>query len=116
MLRFLADVCFKGSIFRALQRGNPQLDIVRAQDVGLDGAPDPRVLAWAAEEGRLVLSHDVNTLIGHANDRTRSGQSMPGLVEVPRWMPVGQAVGDILILADCSREGEWEGQILFLPL
>ena len=67
MLRFLADVCFNGSVFRALQRSNPQLDIVRAQDVGLNGEPDPRVLAWAAEQGRLVLSHDVNTLIVTVN-------------------------------------------------
>ncbi len=116
MLRFLADVCFNGSVFRALQRGSPRLDIVRAQDVGLNGATDPRVLAWAAEQRRLVLSHDVNTLIGYANERTRLGQPMPGLIEVPRTMSVGQAVEDILILADCSDEGECEGQIIFLPL
>jgi len=116
VLRFVADVCFNGSVFRALQRSNPHLDIVRAQDVGLNGATDPRVLAWAAEQGRLVLSHDVNTLIGFANDRTRSGQRMPGLIEVPRSMSIARAVEDILILADCSAEGECEGQIIFLPL
>ena len=84
--------------------------------MGLNGATDPRFLAWAAEQGRLVLSHDVNTLIGFANDRTRAGQPMPGLIEVPRSMSVAQAVEDILILADCSDEGECEGQIIFLPL
>ena len=116
MLRFLADVCFNGSVFRALRRSSPQLDIVRAQDVGLNGATDPHVLAWAAEQGRLVLSHDVNTLIGYANDRTSSGQRMPGLIEAPRSMSVGRAVEDILILTDCSQEGEWERRIVFLPL
>ena len=25
-------------------------------------------------------------------------------------------VTDILILAECSREGEWEGQVVYLPL
>jgi hypothetical protein len=116
VLRFLADVCFNGSVFRALQRSNPHLDIVRAQDVGLQRAPDPLLLAWAAEQGRLVLSHDVKTLIDYANDRTRSGLPMPGLIEVPRSMSVGPAAEDILVLAKCSREGEWEGQIIFLPL
>ncbi len=31
-------------------------------------------------------------------------------------MSVAQAVEDLLILADCSHEDEWEGQIIFLPL
>jgi hypothetical protein len=116
LLRFLADICFSGAVYRGIKRHNPLVDIVRAQDVGMDGAPDPLILAWAAENGRLVLSHDVNTLIGYANDRTRSGQPMPGLVEVPHWMAIGAAVEDILILAECSDEHEWDGQIIFLPL
>jgi hypothetical protein len=41
----------------------------------------------------------------------------PHLVHViPRRGPVGQAIEDLLLLAECSREGEWEGQIRCLPL
>lgn len=116
MLRFLADECFHGDIVRALVSRQRELNLVRVQDVGLDGAKDPEVLAWAAGEGRLVLSHDVNTLVGHAHARTRAGQSMPGPVEVPRTISIGHAVPDILILAEGSREGEWEGQVVCLPL
>jgi predicted nuclease of predicted toxin-antitoxin system len=116
VLRFLADECFNGDIFRALKARSPTLDAVRVQDVGLDGAHDRDVLSWVADRGRLVLSHDVNTLIAYANQRTRAGQPMPGVVEVPRTISIGDAVEDILILAECSREGEWEGQIIYLPL
>ena len=41
---------------------------------------------------------------------------MPGVFEISRNMPIGAAVEDILLLAECSREGEWEGQIRYLPL
>ncbi len=41
---------------------------------------------------------------------------MPGIVEVPQSMPIGQAIDDILLLAAASRDGEYEGQILYLPL
>ena len=27
-----------------------------------------------------------------------------------------QAIEDILLLAECSRDGEWEGQVIYLPL
>ncbi len=48
MLRLVADENFNGDIVRALFLRRPDLDVVRVQDVGLAGADDPRVLAWAA--------------------------------------------------------------------
>jgi hypothetical protein len=41
---------------------------------------------------------------------------MPGVVEIPWHLPVGRAIEEILLLAECSRDGEWEGQIIYLPL
>ena len=31
-------------------------------------------------------------------------------------VPIGLAIEEVLLLAECSLEGEWEGQIRFLPL
>lgn len=36
--------------------------------------------------------------------------------EVSRKVPVGQAIEDLLLIAECSQEGEWEGQVRYLPL
>jgi hypothetical protein len=55
MLRFAADENFNNDIVWGLLRRNPQLNIVRIQDAGLAGADDPTVLAWAADEGRILL-------------------------------------------------------------
>jgi hypothetical protein len=41
---------------------------------------------------------------------------MPGVFEVSRAVPVGQAIEDILLLAEYSLDGEWEGQVRYLPL
>jgi hypothetical protein len=41
---------------------------------------------------------------------------MPGVFEVRSVAPVGQAIDDLILLAECSFEGEWEGQVHFLPL
>jgi hypothetical protein len=41
---------------------------------------------------------------------------MPGVFEVSRAVPIGQAIEDILLLFECSLEKEWEGQIYYLPL
>ncbi|MEB3267814.1 MAG: DUF5615 family PIN-like protein [Leptolyngbya sp.] len=116
MTSFLADENFNNQIVRGIRRQNPHIDIVRVQDVDLSGADDPTVLAWAAAAGRITLTHDVATMIAFANQRIQAALSMPGLFEVNRRVPVGLAIEEITLIAECSLEGEWEGQIRFLPL
>ena len=41
---------------------------------------------------------------------------MPGVFEVNRSVPIGRAIEDILLLAECSLDGEWDGQVRYLPL
>ncbi len=62
MLKLAADENFNNDIIRGLLRRKPDLDIVRIQDVGLSGADDPTVLEWAAQEGRILLTHDSRQL------------------------------------------------------
>jgi Domain of unknown function (DUF5615) len=116
MLRLLADENFNNQIIRGILRRNPDVDIMRVQDVGLIEADDPTVLAWAAQNRRVVLTHDVATMTNFAYERMQAGLEMPGLFEVSRRVPVGLAIEELLLIAECSLEGEWEGQVRFLPL
>ena len=112
----LADENFDNDIIRGLLRRRPGLDIQRVQDVGLSGASDPAVLQWAAQEQRILLTHDVSTVTHYAYQRIEAGLSMPGVIKVSPALPVGQVIEDILLLAELSLEGEWEGRIIYLPL
>lgn len=116
MLRFAADENFNNAILRGLVRRNPDLDIVRVQDVGLSGVDDPGILEWSAQEGRILLTHDVSTITRYAYDRIRAKQPMPGVFEVGRNVSIREAIEDILLIAECSTEDEWEGQVRYLPL
>jgi hypothetical protein len=80
------------------------------------GAPDEEVLQWAAQEGRLVLTHDVSTMTAAAWARVRAGLPMPGLIEVSSEASVGRAIDEIRLVIVASRPGEHEGRVLFLPL
>lgn len=99
-----------------LLNANPNLDIVCVQDAGLRAADDPTVLEWAAREGRILLTHDVQTMTRYAYERVKQGKATPGIVEVPDTLPIGRAVDEILLVAECVRAGEWEGQVRYLPL
>jgi len=116
MLRLLADENFDNDIVRGVLRRNPEVDLVRVQDVGLTGVEDPEVLAWAAQEGRVLLSHDVATITKYAYERVEAGLPMPGVFEVSQIVPIGVVIDDVLLIAEVSLEDEWEGQVLYLPL
>ena len=116
MLLLVADENFNNDIVRGLLRRKPDLDIVRVQDVGLRGDEDPVILEWAANEGRVVLTQDAATMTYFAYERVRAGKLMPGVIEVADDLPIKQVINDILLLSEYSDRGEWEGQIIHLPL
>jgi hypothetical protein len=115
-IRLLADENFNHRIVRGLVRRISGLDIVSVQEAGLSGASDAEVLAWAATEQRIVLTHDVSTMSRDAIQRVEAGLSMPGVIECPRSVPIGAAIEDLFLVAECSIEGEWRDTILYLPL
>ena len=92
------------------------MDVLRVQDAGLIGADDPEILAWAAEEDRILLTHDAATVPDFAYERIRAGAAMPGVIEVSRQMPIGQAVEDLLLVMEAGRPEDWDNQVIYLPL
>jgi hypothetical protein len=116
MLLLVADENFNNDIVRGLLRKKPDLDIVRVQEVGLRGANDSAILEWAANEGRVVLTHDAATMTYYAYERVRAGLSMPGVIEVADDLSLGRVIEDILLVAEYRNKGEWENQVIYLPL
>ena len=116
MLLLVSDENFNNDIVRGLLRRNPDLDIVRVQDVGLRGKEDPEILEWAANEDRVVLTHDAATMAYFAYQRVKAGLSMPGVIEVADDLPIKQVIEDILLMAETSERHEWEGRVIYLPL
>ncbi len=116
MTRFLADENFNFDIIEGLLRRDPDIDLIRAQDVNLAQTPDPIVLERAAEMGRVLLTHDYDDMPFYIDERLRAGLPMPGVAQVPWNMPLGPAIDDLLLLIGCSLEYEWENQVRYLPL
>jgi predicted nuclease of predicted toxin-antitoxin system len=115
-VKLLADENLDNDILRGLLRRRPALDILRVQDVGFSGADDPTVLAWAAGEGRIVLTHDAATMVRYAYARVDRGEAMPGVVIISQSLAIAAVIEEVLLLVDASSEGEWAGRVVFLPL
>ena len=116
MLRLLADENLNGDIVRGLLLRQPKFDVVRAQEVGLSAAEDPEVLAWAAENNRIVVTYDRATMPDFAYERIVAGEQMPGLFLLNDRLSVGQAIDEILLIDSCTEQVEWNGLVVHLPV
>ena len=116
MIRLAIDEDFNGIILRGLRRKDPLLDAARVHDANLAGSPDESVLEWAAREKRLLLTHDVTTMIAAAYARVGRGEQLWGVLVVPQWLAIGLAIDEISLVVECSDQEEWCGRVDHLPL
>jgi hypothetical protein len=116
VIKLATDENFDGDIYRGLLRRQPGLDIVRVQDVGLARTADPVILAWAAAEERVLLTHDRDTLPNYAYERVRAGERMPGVFLVSDRMSKGQAVEELFVALHCLTPAECQNQVIYFPL
>jgi predicted nuclease of predicted toxin-antitoxin system len=115
-MRLLFEGNFNNNILRGLLLRNPNLDIIRVQHVGLAGTDDPDILEWAANQGRILFTHDVQTMVDFAYPRVAAGKPMPDIFEINRSLGVGRAIEEILLLVECSLPDEWANRVRYLPL
>ena len=116
MLSLLSDENFNGDIVRGLLLRHSNLDLLRVQDVGLREVDDPAILAWAASNGRILLTHDRATMPDFAYDRLVKRESMAGMFVVNDRMPYRHSIVELSLLVDCSEQTEWKDVVLYLPL
>jgi hypothetical protein len=116
MLILLADENFNNDIVRGVRRRLPQVEITTVQEEGLGGMSDPDLIEWANARGLILLTHDVNTVPGFANERLRNGKTHAGVFAVPQELAVGSVIENLILYVECSEQTEWQNQIQFLPL
>lgn len=105
MVRFLADADLNQGIVAGCLRREPAMDFLSANQANLAGVPDPRVLALAAEQDRILVSHDFQTMPHHFGDLLQACGSSPGVLLVPQYMPIGEAIEELLLIWGASDAG-----------
>jgi len=116
MLRLLIDENFTHQILRGVRSRLPELDFVLVRQIGLAGFEDPALLRWAARNGRIMLTHDINTMVPYANQLILMGESMGGVIVVPQQTPIGRAIKDLELVIVCHSQEEFRDRIEYLPL
>ena len=86
------------------------------QETELEGRRDPLLLEWAAENERIVVTHDINTMPKYAYERVRASQSMAGVIIIPEDLAIGTAIEELATLVECCQPEELKSQVKYLPI
>jgi hypothetical protein len=115
IVRFQADANLNQIILLAARRREPALDFQTALQAEFSGVNDSEVLARAAREGRILVTHDRKTMPRHFFAFITTATSA-GVLIVPQHLQVAAAVVDLLLISHASEAEEWMNQIRSLPL
>jgi predicted nuclease of predicted toxin-antitoxin system len=114
-IRFLADADLKFQIVVAVRQLEPTIDFMSANKAGLVGIKDPQVLLYAARQGRMLVTHDRDTMPRHFYSFIKSHQS-PGIIVVPQSFRISAAANDLVLMWAVSKQEEWANQIVWVPV
>ena len=114
-IKFQADADFSQTIIHALQRRQPAIDFRTADEAQIRGLPDSEVLAAAAREGRILVSHDHHTMPVHFANFIATQQS-PGVFLLAQDLLIRLAVEELLMIWEASEAEEWSNTLQYLPL
>lgn len=116
MIRLMADASLNDAIVSGCLRREPTMDFLSAKDAELEGVPDPAVLAVAADQDRILVSHDFQTMPHHFGDFLQAGRSSPGVFLVPQYLPINEAIDELVLIWGASEAEERRNRILRIPL
>jgi uncharacterized protein DUF5615 len=114
-LRFQADADFNHIIVAAVLRRVPEVDFRSAAEGGLAGLTDAQVLALAAQDGRVLVTHDQSTMPRHFADFI-SGTRSPGVIVVPQGLAAREVVDALVLIWAATEPEDWTNRISFLPI
>ena len=93
-----------------------EIDVVTAQEDGAAELDDARLLSWATELGRILVSQDAD-LLREGVGLLKSGALFSGIVYAHQLrVTIGQMVADLDLIAKTTSAEEWRGRIEYLPI
>lgn len=114
-VRFQADADLNQILLKATLRREPSVDFQTAHAAGLVALNDEQVLAIAAEQGRVLVTHDRKTMPKHFAEFIATQESA-GVIIVPQKLSVNAAVEDLILIWGASESEEWINRIKSIPL
>ncbi len=115
-IRFQADNDLNRAIVAGVLRREPAIGFRTAQAAGLHGLDDRTVLERAARDGRILVTHDKQTMSTHLARFLGEGNASPGvLVVIPQDAAIGLVIETLVLIWAASEAEEWINRAAKIP-
>ena len=114
-VRFQADADLNAEIVAGVRRREPSIDFQMADEANLRRLRELEVLALAAQERRILVTHDRRTMPRHFADFILH-HSSPGVFLIAQTVSVRVAIEELLLAWAASESEGWRNLIVELPL
>jgi predicted nuclease of predicted toxin-antitoxin system len=112
-IRYQADADLNQAIVNGILRREPAIDFQTAGTANLEGILDPEVLAIAAQQQRILVSHDRKTMPAEFAQFITTQQSS-GVLIVSQRVPI--EIEELILIWSASSAEEWHDRIAKIPL
>lgn len=117
-IRFLLDENTAHAIGDQLRRRQPEIEILV---IGTNPAPsigtlDPEILLWLEHEGYCLVTRNRRSMPGHLKDHLTAGHHMPGIFTLRSKASMGTVIEELLLIWTAAEIGEYQDQIIYIPL
>ncbi len=114
-VKFQADADLHEELVWAVRRTEPSIDFQTANEANLHGLDDLTVLALAASENRILISHDRKTMPHHFAQFIQTQTSF-GVFIISQKFNFAETIDDIVLIWSATESEEWINVISELPL
>ncbi|QSJ17514.1 DUF5615 family PIN-like protein [Nostoc sp. UHCC 0702] len=113
-IRFQADADLRQAIVTGTIRRQPDIDFQSAYAELLEGKKDSEVLAIAAQDDRVLVTHDRKTMPAEFGKFIIS-QTSSGVLVLSQNMAISDAIEALVLVWEASTAEEWINQIMSIP-
>lgn len=114
-IRYQADADLNEDIVTGVLRREPGLDFQTSEEANLRGLDDYQVLKLAADQDRVLVTHDRKTMPRHYADFIKR-ETSPGLLIVSQKASVAMVIEEPIMIWGASEAGEYTNRSCTIPL
>lgn len=117
-LKYLLDENVDKVYQRQFLKRNSDLVMWGVGDPGTPprGTLDPEILCWCEEYDFILVTNNRTSMPVHLTEHITQGRHIPGILLLNDNLSIGQTIEELILIAECAFDDEYQDQIVHLPL
>lgn len=117
-LKYLMDENVNPLYAIQIRRKNSELIIRSVGEIGTPSLStlDPEILLWCEEYNFILVTNNRKSMPVHLQDHLANNHHILGIFILNPNLTIGENIDELILIAECSFENEYQDQIVHLPI